>query len=126
MLGVSNVTDTTVTNYKNRLVEIVDDFTLGDLSCSMTNTYGTFTIVPNGGPLPTNVIFKRTITNNTSSNLTFNEVWLALSVRPAMYPSLITAACIIKDHLDAPVTVRPSKSATIEIKLTNTQAFTIS
>ena len=116
---MSNVTDTTVKNYNNRIVEIVDDFTLGDLSCSMTNTKPTFSIVPNGGPLPTNVIFKRKITNNTSRNLTFNEVWLALSVRPVSFPDAITAACIIKDHLDTPVTVKPSKSATIEIKLTN-------
>ena len=125
MLGVSNVTDTTVKNYNNRIVEIVDNFTLGNLSCYMTNTTPNFSAVPNGGPLPTNVIFERKITNNTSSNLTFNEVWLALTVRPALYPSLITAACIIKDHLDVPVTVKPSKSATIEIKLTNTQAYTI-
>ena len=124
MLGVSNVTNTTVKNYNNRMVQIVNDFTLGDLSCTMTNAKADFDLSkPNGGPLPTNVIFKRTITNNTSRNLTFNEVWLALTVRPGMYPSVISAACIVKEHLNSPITVRPSKSATIEIKLINGQTY---
>lgn len=128
MLGVSNVTNTTVKNYNNRIVAIVNDFTLGELTCSRPNTdmSTAFSLKPNSGVTSTVIKFTRTLTNNTNKNLTFNEVWLALTVQPKMYPGVTTAACIVKQHLDTPITVNPSKSATVTFTLSDSpQSFAL-